>query len=467
MAFTALAATLSSGCIHYRARPLDPPRLESQYRTRSLQDEGLRDFIRANAAEKPTQGPPARLDISLLTLVAFYYSPDLEMARADIAVAEAGIRSAGARVNPSLSGEGGYNSNPEAHRLYAILPSLTFETAGKRGYRILAAQKEAEVARLALAEAGWRVRNRVRIAWMDFLFSRLRLDLLHEEEAIRNEIVQIFDARLALGEAARPELDVFRVDLISSQAALKAAEGDVARNLAALAAAVGMPSAALEGQVFDAPQLEAPPALELLPLQRVQRAGLLHRADVRRVLVEYAAAEAALRLEVARQYPDIELAPAFSFEEGFARYVLGATLGSVPVFHRNQGQIAVAEAQRGQVEARFSALQSRAIGEMDMALVQYRAALSEYGEATVRLVTIQKEREEAARRALAAGESDRLELATVRLQSITAARARLEALGRAQTALGALEDAVQFPLESGAPLPDPAIASPIKKGAIR
>jgi outer membrane protein TolC len=97
--------------------------------------------------------------------------------------------------------------------------------------------------------------------------------------------------------------------------------------------------------------------------------------------------------------------------------------------------------------------------------VRYRAALDEWRDANDRLVVVQRDREEAARRALAAGEGDRLSLATVRLQTATAAKARLDALTRVQTALGALEDAMQQPLEAALSVPDPMRVSP-RKGAV-
>ena len=60
-------------------------------------------------------------------------------------------------------------------------------------------------------------------------------------------------------------------------------------------------------------------------------------------------------------------------------------------------------------------------------------------------------------RAVEAGEEDRLALAEVRIESAVAARARLDALRRVQSALGDLEDAVEQPLEPGSPLPNPEI----------
>jgi cobalt-zinc-cadmium efflux system outer membrane protein len=294
-----------------------------------------------------------------------------------------------------------------------------------------------------------------------------RLGVLRTEQGVRGEIVEIFDRRLAVGEAARPELDVYRVDLITTDAAVRVATGDVAQTRAVLANAVGVPLAALQDVPVEWSALEPPPVEEALPIRALQRAGVLHRADLQRSLAEYAAADAALRLELARQYPDVVLSPGYTFEEGFARYVLGAALQPVALFHRNQGPIAVAEAQRLEAAARFEALQAQAIGDMERALIQYRAALDEWQDANNRLVGVQRDREDAARRALAAGEGDRLSLATVRLQTVTAARARLDALTRVQTALGALEDAMQQPLEDALRVPDPTPVSPRKRAGTR
>src|SRR5262249_54726455 len=154
---------------------------------------GLRAFVEANAGGKEISWPPRVLDTQGLTLVALYYNPELAVARAELAAAEAAVITAGARPNPSLDAEVGYNTSPESHSLFNAIPKFTIETAGKRGYRILRAQKEAEAARLGLAETAWRVRSRVRAALYDHLLALRRRDLLRAQEGIRSEIVQIFD----------------------------------------------------------------------------------------------------------------------------------------------------------------------------------------------------------------------------------------------------------------------------------
>jgi outer membrane protein TolC len=188
----------------------------------------------------------------------------------------------------------------------------------------------------------------------------------------------------------------------------------------------------------------------------VQEAGILHRADIRRSLLEYAAAEAALHLAIANQYPNVVLSPSYAFEEGFHMITFGPAL-VLPLLNRNQGPIAEAEARREEAEVRFKGLQAQAIGEMKIALASYQGSLAEFADADQRLIRIQQVREAAMRRAVAAGEEDRLALLGVQLEAAVASRARVDALRRVQSALGALEDAVQQPLAPGHPLPNPEL----------
>src|SRR5205085_3547392 len=125
---------------------------------------------------------------------------------------------------------------------------------------------------------------------------------------------------------------------------------------------VGVPAAALQNVQLAWAELERPPTEEALNIQSVQRTGLMNRLDVQRLLVEYAAADSDLRLQIARQYPDISLAPGYSFGEGAGSYLLGPGL-TLPLFDRNRGPIAEAGAHRETAGARFLGAQASAIAE--------------------------------------------------------------------------------------------------------
>lgn len=101
---------------------------------------------------------------------------------------------------------------------------------------------------------------------------------------------------------------------------------------------------------------------------------------------------------------------------------------------------------------------------MERGLIRYRAALAEFREADSNLRDLIEYRERAVQEQIQAGEADRLALVGVRLDAVVAARARLNAVRAAQNALGALEDAVQSPLETGVALPPVPSSNPREIG---
>jgi len=446
---------LNTSCLKYQAHPLSPVQTEQQFRARSLRTPGLAEFVRAQSGAAATPWPPATLDPEMLTYIAYYFSPSIEVARAKVASARAALDTAHQRINPSISGNGGYNRTPDSVSTYAVSPAFTIETAGKRGYRILEAEKLTEASRLAVYEAAWEVRSALRRALVTYWTALSKQKLLQTEAAVRAEIVAIYQKRVELGDAATPELSAARSEQATVSLALEATETELAEARSVIAQAAGLPAAALDGVTLDLSSFQTPAAPDALPILQIEKAGLLHRADIRRTLLEYEAADARLRLALANQYPNIILSPAYTFQEGFPAYTLGAATQALPVFHRNQGPVAEQEAARLQLAAQFKALQSRIVGETQSALLDYRETVNDWRAVRDTFLPIQQQREAQVTAAFRAGETDRLDLTQSRLLTLAAQRADFEALVRAQTALGTLEDAVQSPLQPSLPAPRP------------
>jgi len=120
----------------------------------------------------------------------------------------------------------------------------------------------------------------------------------------------------------------------------------------------------------------------------------------------------------------------------------------LPVFNQNQGPIAEAEARRREVAAQFLALQAGIIEQSRATLTRYRGALGAL-DAARSGAELQAKRLGQARRAVAVGESDTVVLAQAQLQDLSAQQGLLDSLTNAQTALGALEDSIQRPLDDG------------------
>lgn len=454
-----LSILLFTGCAarRYQAVPIVPTETASRLQSRSLSDPGLQAFVEKVSAQPPTASPPNTWDLRTLSLAALYFNPALAMARARVAEAEAAVVTAGARPNPTLSITPGVPS-PYLLTLDFAVP---IETAGKRGYRVHFARSLSQAAEFELADTAWKLRSSVRATLLDYLIAFRNLNLLHSEEQIRGEQVSLLEQRFAVGEIPRPDLDLARIELLKAHLAISTAEGQADQAKAALAAAIGIPVAALKGVEFTWTNLNSPPSAESLSPQQIQRDAVVNRLDVRRSLAQYAAAEADLRLEIAKQYPDLAIGPGYTYEEKNNFFTLGIST-TLPIFNRNQGPIAGAEARRKGAAAAFLDKQAQVIAGSEQALALYAAALREFAEADTSLRTLQEQQEQMTRRAVDIGEQDRLSLNGVRIESAVLAHGRLDALSRAQRALGQLEDSVQRPLEvdgfAPTTLPDPSSA---------
>ena len=442
-----LAMSLLIACAaprRYRPAPISPAETAASLEARSLLDPGLKQFLDKNLRSPLAEWPPQTWDLPKLTLAGLYFSPTMDAARARVAAAEAAIVTAGARPNPTVTLAPGIPS-PYLMTLDFEVP---IETAGKRGYRIQQAKALNEAAKLDLAETAWKVRSGVRAALVDYFAAARGVDLLQAEAGTRSQQVELFTQRLEAGEISRPDLEAVRLAAVDNRVALRAAEGHVAETRTALAAAIGVPAKALDGLEFSWQDFEQPLSPESLSAASIERDAVLNRLDVRRGLEEYAATEAALQLEIARQHPDIQIGPGYQFEEQDNFFVLGLS-ATLPIFNRNQGPIAEAEAQRQEAGARFLATQAQVIAQSEAAFVGYQTALGQLQEVDESLRKIQEQRERMGQQALQVGESDPIELNAVVLERSAIAQTRLAAAVQARHALGELEDAVERPLEPG------------------
>lgn len=438
---------LCAGCAKvraYRPAPIVPRVSAYRLEARSLRDPALRQFVEKALGRPLDRWPPGTWDLNTLTLAAYYFSPQLQVARAGVAVAQARVVAAGERPNPTIALSPGIPS-PWLFNLSFLFP---VQTAGKRGYQIAQAKLQTEMARIDVASSAWSVRSALRQALVNYLVATRNVQLMRAEERLRRGRVTLLQARFAAGDIARSPVAAARVQLSNAQLAVSDAEGRVGETKAALAAAIGIPVSGIEDANFSWPDFARPPTIASLSPARVQRAAVLDRLDVRRSLLSYAAAEAALKLEIARQYPNFHIGPGYQYEETHHYFTVGFS-ATLPVFNRNQGPIAQAEARRKQAAAKFLGTQARIIAQSEEGLASYRAAFGELEEAEHSLNRLQQVQVRLVLHSFRAGESGRLALNQVHLESITAAETVLGALGRAQTALGTLEDTVQRPLAPG------------------
>lgn len=449
--FTFLLACMLCACATYRAAPLKPAEAAHQFAQRSLAAPELCEYLKANPGTGLSSCPPAQWNLASLTLAGFFYSPNLAVAQAKLNVARAAIITAGQRPNPSIGIGPAYTASAAPSfapwAIGAAALNFPIETAGKRGYRIAQARRLADAAALGVGETAWGVRGAIRTALLSHLVAQREYDLARAYESASERTARLLQERVAAGAAAAPALNFALANLAAARLKAAQAQSRVPETLNTLATALGVPVEALQGARFAWPKFDQPPDHASLSSRQVQRLALLNRIDLRRMLARYAAADEALKLEIARQYPDINLSGGYSWEvnENIFELIPVVTL---PLMNQNQGPIAEAEAKRAQVAAEFTALQDSIIAQAKGALTAYRGSLDAFEQGS-RSAGFSEKRLAAMRRAAELGDIDSLMLATTQLETIIAEQSKLSALASAQQALGALEDAVERPLENG------------------
>jgi outer membrane protein, heavy metal efflux system len=439
---------LLAGCAHFQPQPLAPEKTAAQLESRRFDDDGLKKFLEQNLGHDLQNWPQTNWNLQSLSFVAFYFHPSLEVARDQWLVTQAGLKTAGARPNPSVSVTPGYDSQIPGNYSPWLVPvtfDIPIETAGKRGKRIAEAEKISESARWNFVSAIWKIRRDVRASLLDLEMSKRRADLFQEQFSAQQQIVKMLQQRFDVGEIARQELTLAQIALNKTQMDLSDAQSKKSDAHSHLAEALGLSEAALEGEDlnFDF----SPPDANALTSADARTLALRSRADILGALADYAAAEADLRLEIAKQYPDLHFGPGYAWNNGNAgdnQWSLGLTL-ELPILDQNQGPIAEAEARRKLSAAKFIELQSQVIGEIDRAVAGWRVAQKQLKTGN-NLLASEQQQQKSAQAQLEAGALDQLDSLNAQLELDSASLAQLENETQLQQALGQLEDALQNPL---------------------
>jgi outer membrane protein TolC len=278
---------------------------------------------------------------------------------------------------------------------------------------------------------------------LDYEFGQRKASLLQQQIEQLKKISAVMQQRLDAGDIARPDVIAAQISLNKTQHDLSDARAGAADARARLAAAIGLPEAALDGiQIVFNPVDDG----AALTSAEARRLALTSRADVRSALADYAAAEADLRLQIAKQYPDIHIGPGYQWNSGQAgdsEWILGLNL-ELPLLDRNQGPIAEAEARRKLAAARFVELQSQIISQIDRAAAALRVAREQWRIGSD-LIASEEKQQRAAQAQVQAGAGGQIDLLTAQVEITSASLAQLDNEAKIQAALSGLEDALQRP----------------------
>ena len=356
----AVAACLTavlSGCASYHPLPLD---------THAPLRHGLSALHHAGFTLHPPLGVPA------VALLAVENNPGLAAARAQLGVAQAQVVQAGILPNPVasfaitpvLAGPG------VAPALVAGLSqdvkSLITLSARKAAARAAAGQVNA-----SLLWQEWQVIGKARLLAVQIIEGDRQLRLLRQARGLLAERYNLTRRAVAQGNAS---LDTVSPDLTALSATRQQID-DLTRLQQTrrhdLDALLGL---APDVAVPLAPEIDLPP-FDPAAVERLLPTLPDRRPDLVALRLGYASQDATLRAAVLAQFPALTIGFIGGSDTSNVRTFGPQITLDLPVFDRNQGNIAIARATRRQLHAEFSARLVTATGQVqamlaDIALLQ-------------------------------------------------------------------------------------------------
>lgn len=458
-AVTFLTVTISLvGCVHYTARPLPPEQVVSSFADRKLDDPRLRADLDARLPTRASQWPRRVWDRADLLLAMLHFNDSVAEGRATFDLAAAGRRTARERPNPTVTllteyaNEGNQLSEFASQHggaplwLWGLTPDIPLDVGTKRTARIAVADLSAQEARYDFMEVVWKDRMALRRALLDVLMTEREISLLETVHADRQAQLEMARRRLEAGASSRGDLDRLVADALADEQRLHDAHRRLSAARSALGTTIGVPVAAVESLPLSWDHLDEPQEVEQSLLARWRDEALLARADVHSAVAGYSVAEESLRLEVAKQYPQVHIGPAYTWDHGIHRLQFNLSL-ELPILNQHQGAIGEAEARRKQAGARLEATVATAYQEIDEAIRQWHLALDRVADARGPVYEAAQHIYKETERGFEAGNNDRTELVASRVAQSLAELQILDAVRTAQEALAVLEDAMRRPLE--------------------
>jgi len=331
----------------------------------------------ARAAGSPGDATPdttilaLRLDDALT--MARRGSWDLRAADRDLAIANAGVRTAKEFPNPSFSvltgkihvdsmGDGTALGNDFWSRSYDTVAQLgqLFEIGGKRGDRRGAATAGADAARARLADTQRTVEEAVTRAYVGAALAEANARIARESAGYLRDEARLAEVRWKAGDLSRSDLD--QIEIAASRLDLDAhtAETAATAQRIALELLLGRPSPA--GRLLVADTLDTLVDRVGGPTP-VATGGV--RPDLAAAHAELRRADFAWRLERAQRVPDPTLVLQGEHEPPDRPNTIGFGIAfPLPLWSRNAGAIQAAEAARASAALEVARLEASARADL-------------------------------------------------------------------------------------------------------
>ena len=367
---------------------------------------------------------------------------DLLAARLRRAQSLARIRIAGQRPNPTFT-FGAARDLPHEN----VLIEQPFELGSKRSSRIEVAKQEGLLTDLEIAALGRQVRRNTRAAYYRLAQARAETEFLDRARKLTERVRQIAQDRFDAGAVAQLEVVRVDADVARAEAEFQVSQQREKIYLSQVNVYLNQPATKswqLAGSLED--------VLPGLAMEDVVQKGYSLHPDLQHLAQELRVAESRLGLLKAERTPNlsVQFGVDLNAPPDFQVGPRGQIAVTLPLFSRNQGEIAESQAIHRLLESQILATRRTVAGNVERAYFELQALQTQVRIYREKLLPTVHRVESMAEESYSAGKSDILFVLDARRNVQDVERNYLASLAALQVAVGALEEAVGGPLQSNA-----------------
>lgn len=298
----------------------------------------------------------------------------LRGADADVEGARAGIRTARAYINPSVTVMGGRQfarpirtpAVPGILQHYSV--QQTLELPAIRRTRIEVAKLASQTSELGRAAVRLEVRSAVKQTFLDALRRREEIEHAQENLKLLQDLRRRIDVQVNVGEAAKLELTRADAEIATATNAVKSAQLLYNNAVFALRAAISAP---LPDRIDPRGDLSG--AVTLPPLADARTPVLERHPIIQQARSEFERANAQLSNQKALRYPEPTFDAEYENQPDLRFYRVGVSV-PLPFWDRRQGPIAEAQAAIKRADALVNQRRIELTAALESSYGQYMVA---------------------------------------------------------------------------------------------
>ena len=298
---------------------------------------------------------PLRITLDEAVRIALQHNHNLMATRTAIEQSRAQEITAGLRPNPVLSGSWQPPSlfAPEGASQVGLGLSNDFEL-GKRGRRIRAARDATDVTRSQVGDSERGLAFQVASQFINVQLAESTLELSQQNLKSFQNAVEISEYQYKAGGLSENDYLKVKLQLLQFETDVQQALLARAQALADLRQLLGYQSVPPDYDVtgpFDDQPLK-------VDLEDLQKLASQNRPDLRAAEQGLAAADSQHELAKVNARPDVTLSANYQNSAGIAAAILGVSV-PLPVFDRNQGEVARTQSVRAQAQQQHAEVQGQ------------------------------------------------------------------------------------------------------------